>query len=101
MYQRVKPLTLGDLQLGGVQRIECECGWCSHDGSIELGPLMAKAGAAALYCDMARHFSCSACGWRGVNAWPIWPHGKNYKRPPTKMPSLPPISECRAVLATT
>lgn len=99
--QRVKPLTLGDLQSGGVQRIECECGWCRHEGSIELGPLVAKVGAETRYRDVARHFCCSACGWRGVSAWPIWPNGKNYKWPRTKMPSLPPISECRAVLEAT
>jgi hypothetical protein len=64
--ERVKPLTLGDLQRGGVQRIECECGWCRHDGVIDLEPLIAKAGAAALYRDVALHYCCSVCGWRGT-----------------------------------
>lgn len=97
--RRVKPLTLGDLALGGVQHIECECGWCRHEGRIELPPLIEKAGADALYRDVARHFLCAACGWRGVNAWPIWPNGNGYKRPQQKPPALPSIRECRAVLA--
>jgi hypothetical protein len=83
---RVKPLTLGQLQSGGVQRIECECGWCRHEGIIELEPLIAKAGAEAQYRDVAAHFCCSVCGWREISAWPIWPSGKNYKRPTRKMP---------------
>jgi hypothetical protein len=99
--ERVKPLTLGDLQRGGVQRIECECGWCRHDGVIDLEPLIAKAGAAALYRDVALHFCCSVCGWRGISAWPVWPHGKNHKRPKVKAPSLPSMEECRAVLTAT
>jgi hypothetical protein len=99
--QRVNPLTLGDLQRGGVQQVECECGWCRHDGVIELEPLIARAGAAAFYRDVAQHFCCSVCGWRGVSARPIWPNGKNYKRPKVKAPSLPSMEECRAVLTAT
>jgi hypothetical protein len=36
-----------------------------------------------------------------VNASPIWPSGKNYKRPKVKAPSLPSMEECRAVLTAT
>jgi hypothetical protein len=96
--QRVKPLTLGDLERGGVKHIECECGWCRHEGNIDLAPLLEKAGADALYRDVSQHFLCSNCGWRGVNAWPIWPGGKGYRRPARKIPALPPIKECREVL---
>jgi hypothetical protein len=98
--QRVKPLTLGDLQRGGVQRIECECDWCRHEASIELAPLIEKAGVDATYRDVSRHFCCSVCGWRGISAWPIWP-GHNAKRPRRGGVPLPSIRECRAVLEAT
>ena len=97
--QRVKPLTLGDLERGGVGHIECECGWCRHEGDIQLARLIERVGAEALYRDVARDFRCSACGWRSVNAWPIWPNGNGYKGPSHKMPALPPIEECRELLA--
>lgn len=97
---RVKPLTLGDLARGGVERIECECDWCKHEGVVELAPLLAKAGAGTAYRAVARHFSCSVCGWHGVNAWPVWP-GRPSRRRSRKGPPLPSIAECRAVLAAT
>jgi hypothetical protein len=98
--QRVKPLTLGDLQRGGVKRIECECDWCRHEGTIDLAPLIEKAGTDAAYRDVARYFCCSLCGWRGISAWPIWP-GHNPKRTKRKGPPLPSMQECRAVLGAT
>jgi hypothetical protein len=98
--QRIKPLTLADLQRGGVQRIECECDWCRHEGSIELAPLIEKAGANAAYRDVARHFCCSVCGWRGISAWPVWP-GHNPKRTKRKGLPLPSMPECREFLELT
>jgi hypothetical protein len=98
--ERVKPLTLGDLQRGGVERIECECDWCRHEGTIELAPLIEKAGADAAYRDVARQFCCSVCGWRGISAWPIWP-GHNPKRPKRSGVPLPSMQECRTVLEAT
>ena len=50
---------------------------------------------------MAQHFVCAVCGWRGISAWPIWPHVKGYKRPKGKAPAMPSMEECRAVLAAT
>jgi hypothetical protein len=97
--RRVKPLTLGDLRNGGVERIECACDWCRHEGVVELAPLIGKAGAAAQYRDVARKFRCSVCGWRGINAWPVWP-GRKRDKPP-RAPALPAIGECRSLLAET
>jgi hypothetical protein len=97
----VKALTLGDLQRSRVERIECECDWCRHEGSIELAPLIAKAGAGAAYRDVAKQFCCSICGWRGVNARPVWPERDNPRRSSHKPTALPSISECKAVLAAT
>jgi hypothetical protein len=99
--QRLKPLTLGDLARGGVERIECECEWCRHEGTIALAPLLAKAGAGAAYRDVARQFRCSVCGWRGVDAWPVWPGRRNPRRAAKKGPPLPSLDECRALLAAT
>lgn len=97
--QRVKPLTLGDLAAGGVKHIEAECDWCRQEGRIALAPLLAKAGPEALYRDLARQFRCSACGWRGVNAWPVWPGAGRRPKSGGKMPGLPSLDECRATLA--
>lgn len=97
--QRVNPLTLGDLAAGGVKHIEAECDWCRHEGRIALAPLLAKAGPDALYREVARHFLCSACGWRGINAWPVWPGGRGRPKAAGKAPGLPSLDECRAALA--
>lgn len=94
-------------------RIQCVCDWCRHEGAIEVPSLMAKIGGAATYRDVAERLVCSACGWHGIVARPVWPGGTDRRSPDqairpdrtirdvpikTRTP-LPSMDECRAVLA--
>lgn len=95
--QRVKPLTLGDLAKRGTTEIEAECEWCRHAARLEVSALIKRAGAAALYRDVVKKLRCSVCGWNRVEAWPVRPGGEPAKR---RAGALPPLDECRALLAT-
>lgn len=95
--EHVKPLTLGDLAKSGVERIEAECEWCRHAAQLEIAPLIAREGPAARFRDIVRRLRCSVCGWNHVEAWPIRPGRETQQRRPS---ALPPLAECRALLAT-
>src|SRR6185503_20013387 len=95
--QRVKPLALGDLAKRGTAEIEAECEWCRHAARIEVSALLKRAGAAALYRDIVKKLRCSVCGWNRVEAWPVRPgRSEAAKR---RVGALPPLDECRALLA--
>ena len=96
--QRVKPLALGDLAKRGTTEIEAECEWCRHAARLAVSALIKRAGAAALYRDVVKKLRCSVCGWNRVEAWPVRPGSEPAKR---RAGTLPPLDECRALLAAT
>lgn len=95
--QRVKPLALGDLAKNGTSQIEAECEWCRHAARLDVAALIERAGAAALYRDIVKKLRCSVCGWNRVEAWPVRDGGEMARR---RAGALPPLDECRALLAS-
>ncbi len=94
--QRMKPLTLGDLERTGVSEIEVECEWCRHAARLDVAGLVARAGAGAPYRQIVQRLRCSVCGWNRVEAWPV----RDGESPVRRRPSgLPPLDECRRFLA--
>jgi len=96
LLEKVKPLTLGHLAKSGVERIEAECEWCRHAALVEIAPLIAREGSAALFRNIASRLRCSVCGCNRIEAWPIRPGRETPRR---RSSALPPLAECRALLA--
>jgi len=96
--ERVKPLTLGALDESGVAHIEAECEWCRHAALVPIAPLMQREGRDTPFREIVRRLTCSVCGWKRVEAWPVRT-GRDAVRRDRQPAPLPSLDECRALVA--